>query len=1185
MSNLFNFGNAGYSPDARNLLGALTNRTVDGAFPDPSSSSILQGYSQKLIDAAIQQATDAIMRIAPREEVSSPTVTSTEIVFDRHWWRALANETTPNVGFLETSTETQQLRHRGAGVRVHTSALLHPAGQAEFRELLYRQARGIVETMCVLTVRKLHDTGLVAAANKLAGATASPVEQVAALKATVGAGARADTAGPALSRLVASIVSPTGVKPVVLIDPADAGWLTAVAAGITTPSEDQLPRPAGVETPAAGPLMSTPVANIYGTPHAIRRSVLSNGQIARTEQSLLSFPVTTMEYATMSSEAAGGAIGNSNRFVEVADYGNGHSWRRVGFDDALRAGAIGDENVVSGPYSGNNDADRDLPWNAVVSNGMVSKAVVLGQLDEAILPSYRLSAATSTMARNRSVGGEAEFDRRVGELNILLGRIASAAVTPDFIDRLGQSAAGLEAGSNMVPKAEAAGWVTTEHIAAVNSIPQRRVGDSELPPGLLSATGLSALLGELNGWASEGVASAATNALAFLASVESSLAPMAANNVLLGAVAVPQNLPRDTQIPGGSVFHLLAQPAVPGFLRDQTANNGLGKTVAFSETNFAESPALSAGDSASGDLAPSDTDTYGPSQYAMRGGEVELRNADTNSVVTVPADVAFAYVSSLPTVSVARRLPRSYLPRWQAVGASVPIATFRQVARLVPENVSDAIRLIDYLTSWGDADNDAIAARVSSIIKAPETVPAVVAKQAATTRLPKVLPTASSNAGLSFGTGLITDFGVWETTRGGDLPYLTRDSSSAVLQSVSGIISRTLLHDGVVTNLTQDAEMRAILQENGDRPQRVQQPVPEASYIRTDLMFSPLQAQQIYELAQDAVRAQGEPILLPGDPSTGYTQPLYPAVGGYFPVGSYRTNSATASVQMMADVRKRAEAAVRMQTPSAMTGSLFTPAVPKVSQTQRVGLAAPAALSAAAMADVLSHPNMVARLAMTDGLSPAERMSALLLLGTRCDNNNSLVAAHRHGIPLPFGLALFRMVETDMHSVVAVSPGRQTAVNAIYNLHTTASMDATQNITFVHASGFHEVIVKAAGVSTAAGFMPGRVVSGGSVDFVTANNPGRGSIYVAVVPMGWTPRGDIDLTNGTSGIPNTKELLARMHARGGAAAQSSGGSILDVLGRVAVQSDIRVPMMNITGGVAMEKVVGTNFGHLAVAAQ
>ena len=1176
--------NSVLSDPAKNLLGALTNRRIASAYDAPSREELVQEYAQQVIRATLQQTTDAILRITPVKEVDSARVTFSEIKFDTQWWGVLAAETTPNVGFLEKDERQQSLIHRGAAVRVYTKSLSLPQGRAEFRELLHQQANGMLQTMAVLTIRTLADQGTMNMVATLEdGGTA--MSRVATLKTVVGAGSAPDRIGAAVGNLVGNVKNTSTLKPVVLIDPKDAGALNEMAIGLQPNAGDELPRAPGVMTNATGPLLATAYANIFGVPHSTRRSVEKNGAVVRQNESLLNTTVTVMEYATFPSESVGSMPGNTQRVIEIADHKNGGGWRAIGFDDALTAGQIGNENIVAGSYAGDVGPNRNLPWNACTSRGHVEKASVLGQLDEAVMPTNRFAALATAMAARRSLGGSADFNRHASDLQILLGMMSSAPVTADFVSRIESEFASrpLAVESNQIETTTSAGWVPSSHYGAVSRIPASRspTDSSDVPPGLLSATGLSALIVDLRGWATESTVQMATRAMAFLASLEASLNPMMGNNLFLGPAAVPQNLPKDTSIQGGKVFHLLGQPAVPVFAKSATATGSVNPKITFSEKQFSGGLALPTGTLTNTELAAFDSDRYGQSQFAMRGGNVILKNDDSGAEMVLPAHIAYAYLYNLPTLAVARRLPRTALVAYQKIAGAVKAGAFRRFAELVPSDAMEAVHLINHVTNDLAASATEIDARVSAIIKNPTSVSEIVEKKAASSSIPKVIKTASPTAGITFGTGLDTDFALWRNVSNENIYYLNPGSRAATLRAVSEFISQELSSPNARRNMLdsgfkrlENESLKGFLEDNSAAPEpaRFAEAAPPAVYVRTDLMFSPTQAQQLYELAQ-----AGNDFLLPGDPDTGYTQPLRPVPGGYFSISAARTSSAATNVQMLADTRLKAAKAP-------VAGSGFVPVRPKFDTAPRAMLSMAQPLSAEKMAGIMAHPNMTARLLAVDGYSPSERLSALLILGTRCDSTDSLLSAHRNGIPLPFGLAVFRAITSSMRSIIAVAPGELTAYNALFNPRTTAGMDATIDVTFVNSSMHHGVVVQGKGVMTAPGFMFNSVISGGSVDFVTQNNPGVGSLHVAVVPLGWTPRGDINLIDGTSGIPAARELHQRIMTNEAFASQGIQNAMLKDLQYIAVQADYREPSITPMGTMVMLKKPGTQFAHLTVRA-
>ncbi|MGE0525452.1 MAG: hypothetical protein AB7P49_00205 [Bdellovibrionales bacterium] len=1182
------FGNQGLSNDASALLGALTNRKIAGTYDGTTREQMLQTYAQQIHRATLQQNTDAIMRIAPLKQVDSTKVTFTEITFDSQWWSVLAEETTPNVGFLEQNEREQRLLHRGAAVRVHTTALALPAGRADFKELLQQQAHGMGHTMAVLTVRTLADQGIRNTIASLdAGGTA--LSRVAVLKSIIGAGSDPTRVAAAVGNIVGRVKNASMTKAVILIDASDAGQLSSLSAGMQPGAEDDLPRPSGVETPAARPIMATPFGDAYAAPRSVRRVVNSNGTVVRRDESLLATEVTVLEYAAFPSEASGSAPGNAHRVIEIADYQNGKGWRQIGFDTALLAGRIGDEVIVAGTYAGDSGPKRNLPWNASTNGGMVEKASVLGQLDEAIMPTDRFGALASVMAQRRTIGGAADFNAHANDMQILIGMLSSVPVTQNFVAGVQNEFVKLGSmtiGNNQTDTTRSAGWIPSSHVEGVARIPDSRSATdlSDVPPGLLSATGITALISTLRAWGSENTVAMATRVMAFLASLEASLRPTMDINVFLGAAAVPQNLPKDVSIQGGRAFHLLALPAVPVFVKAPGASESLEAKISFSEKVFTRDDfALSSATISNDQLAVFNPDKYGQSQFAMRGGNVILRNADTGSEIAVPAHIAYAYLYTLPTLAVARRLPATSITAYQTIAAATKPGAFRRFAQLVPADTVQAVHLINYVTGDQTAAAETIEANVATILKNPGSISDIIEKKAKTGSLPKVIRAGLPTAGIAFGLGIDTDFALWKNVSDSTLPYLNTGSNPEVLRSVSTYLSQELDSAGTkslidTSGVLDNEYIKQVLAENSTIPEPQKVPVSSglASYNRTDLMLSPAQAQQLYEIAQ---RPGGTDFMLPGDPETGYTQPLRPRPGGFFSISASHTSSVATNVQMLADMRLKATKAAAGAMHS---GSAFTPVRPKTDFEPRAMLRVAQPLSAEKMAAIMSHPNMVARLRAVDGYSPAERLSALLILGTRCDNTDSLLLAHRNGIPLPFGIAVFRGVKASMRSIVAVAPGEQTAYNAVFNPRTTAGMDPTQNITFVSATMHHDVIVQGRGVATAPGFILDRVVSGGSVDFVTADNPGAGSLHVAVVPLGWTARGDINLVDGTSGIPAASELKQRILTSHASVSQGADSMMFSDLTDVAVQADFRVPTVTPMGATIMMKQPGTNFGHLVV---
>ena len=1175
------FGNGQIaSSHTRTLYGALTNRRIETQFKQSEREELLQAYSRGIHEATLQQATTEILRIVPRQEVDSVDFKFTQIAFDRQWWSVLAAETAPNVGFLEQNQVNTRLIRRGAGVRVHTQALKLPEGIAEFRELLTRQAQGVLDTMAVLSVRELVDAGL---NNQIvANRTGTMLERLRAVKTMLGAGANPIAASRAISDIVAAASVPGRARPVLLIDPADIGALAPLANGIPIPVEDPLPRPPGVETAAGKPALVTPAAVVYSAPRGLRRAVRSDGTMTNAETSLMEVMVSANEYAVFPSDSDSATLGATRRKIDLFDHTN-KSVRTIGFDDALRAGGLGDEVIRAGRSTGSAGADRSVPWNACHANGVVAKATVFGQLDEAIAPTGRIVDLARAMARSRTAGGATDFDRRVGDLNLLIGRLASAKVTPDFINRVSAALNNVPAVSNQTTESAAAGWVPMQQYAVLDAPITRVAADSDLPPGLLSAHGLEFVARAQNGWSSEALAESANAALGFVANFQSTLNQMVENNVFLGPAVVPQNLPKDLEVNGAALLHLLLPQAVPMFVLSQAQGQGNRQArIAFSETNFTNAIPGIQGPSANSALAPSVGSAYGSSDYAMRNGLVNLSNG--TRTVTVPADVAYMYISMLPSIALAQRIPLTYLGRLTQIGTALGVTQMRKFSALVPKDQESALYLIDYVTSSGGAQQADISQRAAPIIAGTSSVEKLVEKQKALSPLPNVLATVKPTAGLAFGEGMETDFVQWQLVSKDGIPYLNRGTqNSAVVESVNNIVSVALSTAGnVPTDLSNNDDLRVVLESltGSPRPARVAAAGGAQTYVRTDLMMSPAQAQTVFDLAQQTAIRNGTPAMLPGDPETGFMRPLTATAGAIFPVGLFRSSSTTAAVKMLAGANASATASAGS---AAAAGSLFTPArQPRTAVAYKAGLSHAERLTPVQMNDIMMHPNMVARLNAVDSLTPSERLSALLLLGTRCDSNDALLMAHRNNIPMPFGLAVFRSVVSAMRSVVAVVPGEQTAVNAHFNQQVIAGMDSTVGITTVHATVNHAVVIRNPNaIATGLGMMPGRVDRGGSVDFVTPSDPGAGSLHVVVVPLGWSPQGDILLTDGSAGIPNVAELRDRLRARSSMQTAAPAGSFMEVLLSTASQAAYSIPTQTLTGTI-MTPVPSAPFAHLAM---
>lgn len=1169
------------SQHTRTLFGALTNRRVETQFGMKEREDLMQNYSAGIHNAIMMQATNEILRIVPRKEVDSVNFLFTQIAFDRQWWSLLAEETAPNLGFLEQTEVSAHLVRRGAGVRVHTQALRLPEGIAEFRELLVRQATGVLDTMAVLSVRELVKAGL---ANQVAmNPNGSKLERLRGLKAMIGSGANPVLVQRAIADLVSAASVPGRQRPVLLTDPADTSLLAPLATGIPIPTEDVLPRQEGVETPAGKPALVTPVGMVFTAPRGLRRAVRSDGTLTNAETSLMNVMLPANEYAVFPSDAESATMGSTRRVIEMLDHSNG-SVRQIGFDDALRAGGLGNEVIRAGRSVGSAGTDRSVPWNACHANGIMTKAVVLGQLDEAIAPTARIMELARVMAGRRTAGGATDFDRRVGELNQLIGQAATAKVTQAFIDRVDAAfTANDEAESNARGvEASAAGWVPMQQYSYLSKIGARRAVDGDLPPGLLSAGGLEFISRAPDSWSNNTLSESATNALAFAASFQSTLNQMVDNNIFLGPAAVPQNLPNDLGINGAALLHLLLPASVPIFFRDKRgAGNGRVAAVSFSETNFTAVPGLPAG--ANTNVAPSNNGAFGASDYAMRNGLVNLNNG--TGTVRVPADVAYTYISTLPSIALAQRIPLTYLGRLTQIGTALRAAKMRRFAALVPQDQESALYLIDYVTSSGNATDPDILARADAIIAAPSSVEKLVAQQKAEAPLPKLLAPVKATAGLVFGRLMETDFVQWQSFSKDGIPYLNRGTqNAAAITTINNIVSSALSSIGNgLADLSNNEDLNAVLDSLSGTPRPARAAAAAAartSYIRTDMMVSPAQAQTIFELAQGRLNANDAPFMLPGDPETGFMRPLFATAGAIFPAGLFRSSSTTATVKMLAGASQSAAAAGQS---SAMTGSLFVPATQsRPSVVFKAELSRADRLTPAQLNDIVSHPNMVARLNAADSLSPAERLSALLLLGTRCDSNDALVMAYRNNIPMPFGIAVFRSVVAEMRSVVAVVPGEQTAINAHYNQQVIAGMDASIGVTTVHASVNHAVVIRSPNaIATGIGMMPGRIDHGGSVDFVTPSDPGAGSLHVVVVPLGWAPKGDIVFADGSSGVPNALELQERLAARSNMKEMAPAGSVMDVLLSTASQAAYRIPTQTLAG-VVMTPVPSVPFSHLAM---
>ncbi|HPM25343.1 MAG TPA: hypothetical protein PLP66_15650, partial [Phycisphaerae bacterium] len=619
--------------------------------------------------------------------------------------------------------------------------------------------------------------------------------------------------------------------------PADIGMLAPLASGIPIPAEDTLPRQDGVETPAGKPALATPIGMVFTAPRGLRRAVRSDGTITNAETSLMEVMLPVNEYAVFPSDAESVTMGSTRRVIEMLDHTNG-SVRQIGFDDALRAGGLGNEVVRAGRSTGSAGTDRSVPWNACHANGIVSKAVVLGQLDEAIAPTARIVELARVMATRRTAGGATDFDRRVGELNQLIGQIATAKVTPEFIARV-QDAFNVNdvVVSNQTVESAAAGWVPMQQYNYLSKIAPRTAADSAIPPGLLSASGLEFLSTSAAGWGNETLTERATDALAFAASFQSTLNQMVDNNIFLGPAAVPQNLPNDLRVNGAALLHLLFPAAVPIFFQDRRGG-GAGRlaAVTFNEANFtAAQAALPRG--ASTDVAPSTGGAFGASDYAMRNGLVALSNG--TSSVTVPADVAYMYISTLPSIALAQRIPLTYLGRLSQIGNALSVTKMRKFSSLVPKDQESALYLIDYVTSSGAATVPEITTRADSIIAAPSSVEKLVAQQKATAPLPKMLASVKATAGLTFGQLMETDFVQWQSFSKDGIPYLNRGTQdTAAIETVNNIVSIALSSAGPGDNvdLSNNEDLNAVLSglSGTPRPERVNANAPR-SYLRTDM--------------------------------------------------------------------------------------------------------------------------------------------------------------------------------------------------------------------------------------------------------------------------------------------------------------------------------------------------------------